>query len=251
MKKRRQKKNEQGENHERWMITYSDLITVLLVFIVVLYSMSQVQNQKFNALINSLHTAFKGDAALDEATKSAQRSSFMMPEETVKKDNKYKKKEEENNQRLNKLYVKLDQFIKKNGLNSDITLKNLPKGVRITFKDNILFDLGSASLKEQAKPVLHKVGQILKNVPNDISIEGHTDNTPIGSRSRFRSNWELSGARAQSVIEYLVQHDGLEKSRMQFVGYGEYKPIVKNDTPEHKAMNRRVNIVVLRHDDVP
>ncbi|MFC7394692.1 flagellar motor protein MotB [Scopulibacillus cellulosilyticus] len=247
-KKRRRRKYETSENQDRWMITYSDLITLLLVFFVVLYSMSQVENQKFNVLINSLRTAFQGDAILDKTVQPPEKTTSDIPAIPVKKD---KEQEKENNKQLDKLYVKLNQYINKNGLKADMTLKNLPKGVQLTFKESILFDLGSAELKDQAKPVLGKVGGILNTVPNDISIEGHTDNTPMRGHSKFQSNWELSGARAQTVMYYLIQRDGLKKSRMQFVGYGEYKPIVKNDTPEHKAMNRRVNIVVLRHDSTP
>ncbi|WKB35292.1 OmpA family protein [Terrilactibacillus sp. S3-3] len=155
--------------------------------------------------------------------------------------------ESQNNQNLDKLYVKLNDYIKQNHLGPEMSLTNLPRGVQLTFREKILFDVGDADIKKGAKPILKKVGGILKMVPNDISVEGYTDNTPFRNRhSKYHSNWELSGARAQNVMFFLIHHDHLPPSQLHFVGYGQYKPVAKNDTAAHRAMNRRVNIVIMR-----
>lgn len=235
---RRRPKKQEHENHERWLITYSDMITLLLVFFIVLYSMSQVQQIKFNALINSLKTAFHGQTILNNQQVPTSQN-LQLPPVPKKKDS------QENEKKLDQLYVKMENLIKENHLQQIIELVNIPRGVQITFKDKILFDTASADIKSGAKPILEKIGVLLKELPNDISVEGHTDNRPISS-AEFPSNWELSGARARSVMYYLINNDQIKPERMSFVGYGQYKPRVKNDTPEHRQMNRRVNIIVLR-----
>lgn len=245
-RKRRKRQHTESEGQERWLVTYSDLITLLLVFFIVLYSMSQIQNEKFNALVDSLKTAFQGDNVLSETSlKPTGQNNDLSTIPIEKKD----KDKDKNKEKLDQLYVKLHDYIKKNNLEKEIQLTNLQRGVQITFRERILFDLGQADIKKQAEPVLEKVGGILKTVPNDISIEGHTDNNPIRDSARFPSNWELSGARARTVMYFLINHDQLPPESLHFAGYGEYKPVVKNDTSAHQGMNRRVNIVVLRHEN--
>jgi chemotaxis protein MotB len=111
--------------------------------------------------------------------------------------------------------------------------------------DQVLFDLGKADLRPEGRAVLDGLASALKEVPNDIAVEGHTDNRPI-SGFPFPSNWELSTARATSVLRYLVDDKGLDRKRISAAGYGEERPVVPNDTPAHQAQNRRVEIVVLR-----
>lgn len=236
--RKRPKHRQEDENHERWLITYSDMITLLLVFFIVLYSMSQVQQIRFNAVINSLKTAFSGQTILNnyEIPKT---DNTVMPPVPKKKVN------QANEKKLNQLYVKMQQYIKKNQLQTQVTLNNIPEGVQISFKDNILFDTGSAALKTGAQPVLNEIGGLLRELQNEVSVEGYTDNQPITS-GRYPSNWELSGARARSVMYYMINHQHIVPKRMRFVGYGQYKPRAKNDTPAHRALNRRVNIIVLR-----
>ncbi|EST10680.1 OmpA/MotB family protein [Sporolactobacillus laevolacticus] len=248
-KRRYSRPEESSHNSERWLVTYSDLITLLLVFFIVMYSMSSIENQKFNALVSSLKSSFQGDSILQgmgypSTDKGQTKPTVPLVKKAQPISNQEKKKDEK---KLDALYVQLDKYIKDNHLSPDVSLVETARGVQLTFREKILFDLGKANLKPNAKSVLGKIGNILKSVPNDISIEGHTDNTPFRNQeSAIHSNWELSGLRAQTVMNYLINKDELLPKRMHFVGYGEYQPIVKNDTPEHKAMNRRVNIVVIR-----
>ncbi|SFG72825.1 flagellar motor protein MotB [Sporolactobacillus nakayamae] len=242
---------ESGGGSERWLVTYSDLITLLLVFFIVMFSMSSIENQKFNALVSSLKSSFQGDSILQGiGYPSADKGQTKPSVPLVKKSQSISDSEKQKDKKkLDALYVQLDKYIKDNHLSPDVSLTETQRGVQLTFRESILFDLGKANLRGNAKAVLGRIGNILKSVPNDISIEGHTDNTPFRNEgSAIRSNWELSGLRAQTVMNYLIKKDDLIPQRMHFVGYGEYKPIVKNDTPAHKAMNRRVNIVIIREE---
>ena len=126
-----------------------------------------------------------------------------------------------------------------------VSLKMEEKGLVITFVAEVLFDSGKAKLRRDSLPILDKVVRVLKeDVPeNNIGIEGHTDNEPI-KYSRWKSNWELSAHRALSVLHYL-ESKGIEPRRLSAIGYGEYHPVAPNDTPEHKQLNRRVEIVIL------
>ncbi|RYL95830.1 flagellar motor protein MotB [Sporolactobacillus sp. THM7-4] len=237
------------DNSDRWLVTYSDLITLLLVFFVLMYSMSSIENQRFNALVSSLKSSFQGNSILQGMgyvhTDQGQAKPTIP---AIKKSLPSSQKNKENDERkLDTLYLKLDRYIKENKLSPNVSLAETPRGIQLTFREKILFDLGKADIKPNAEPVLKQIGGILNEVPNDVSVEGYTDNTPFrGSHSRIRSNWELSGVRAQKVMNYLIHKDKLPPSRFHFTGYGQYKPIVKNDTPAHKAMNRRVNIVIMR-----
>ncbi|WP_010632647.1 flagellar motor protein MotB [Sporolactobacillus vineae] len=247
--RRRLKKVEEPDNSGRWLITYSDLITLLLVFFIVMFSMSTIENQRFNALISSLKNSFQGDSILQSmgyvATDKNQASPTIP---NIKKTNQLTADQKKKDVRqLDALYVRLNKYIKANRLSPQVSLVATQRGVQLTFREKILFDLGSAQLKPHATPLLEKIGGILKEVPNEISVEGHTDNTPYrNSHSAIHSNWELSGVHAQNVMLFLIKKDHLAPNRFHFIGYGEYQPIVKNDTPAHKAINRRVNIVVLR-----
>ncbi|MCQ2009679.1 OmpA family protein [Sporolactobacillus sp. STSJ-5] len=250
-KKRYTRPEESSHNSERWLITYSDLITLLLVFFIVMFSMSSIENQKFNALVSSLKSSFQGDSILQGiGYPSADKGQTKPSVPLVKKSQSISDSEKQKDKKkLDALYVQLDQYIKNNHLSPDVSLTETQRGVQLTFREKILFDLGKANLKKDAKSVLARIGNILNSVPNEVSIEGHTDNTPFRDQGRpIRSNWELSGLRAQTVMNYLINKDGLAPQRMHFVGYGEYRPIVKNDTAAHKAMNRRVNIVIVREE---
>ncbi|MFT8319111.1 MAG: flagellar motor protein MotB [Sporolactobacillus sp.] len=245
------KRVENHENADRWMVTYSDLITLLLVFFIVMFSMSSIENQKFNALVSSLKSSFQGSSILQGiGYPSTDKGQTVPSVPLVKKSTLSQKAKDRDMKKLDTLYVRINKYIKSNHLRPDVSLKETARGVQLTFREKILFDLGKADLKSNAKPVLSKIGGILNEVPNEVSIEGYTDNTPFkNSDSPYHSNWELSGARAQIVMNYLIDKDKLQASRFHFVGYGQYHPVVKNNTTAHKAINRRVNIVVIREDE--
>lgn len=246
-RRRRKRKNQHSSgDRDRWMVTYSDMITLLLIFFIILYSMSEVEKSKFNSLIKSLKNAF---AVKTVASAESKKIGINVHHKKVPKGQQSKPKKAQtpkDQQKLDQLYKKLQNYIVQHHLTSQMALVDVPRGVQITFRDSILFDLGSAQLKQQAYQVLSDVGGLIKTVNNPISVEGYTDNIPIHQPSKFRSNWELSTARAQSVRRYLQNKAKLNPARLRVVGYGKYHPKVPNDTKAHRAENRRVNIVVLR-----
>ena len=140
----------------------------------------------------------------------------------------------------------LEERLSKEIGNDEVRLQMQDKGLVITFVADILFDSGKAKIREEANPILDKVAKVLnENVPQfNIGIEGHTDNEPI-KHSGWKSNWELSTARALSVLHYLVEQENIVPERISAIGYGEYKPVASNDTKEGMRLNRRVEIVVL------
>ncbi|WP_339064019.1 flagellar motor protein MotB [Tepidibacillus marianensis] len=161
------------------------------------------------------------------------------------KSKQYAKQLEEE-RKLQNFLKEVEKYIKTNHLEGVVELEEVPRGVQISMKDKILFDLGKAELKSDSKVLLAKVSKMLLDMPHPLSIEGHTDDTPVLPGSPYKSNFDLSTARAYSVFEYMVNQQHMDPKRLRLVGYGEYKPIFKNDTEEHRQANRRVVIVVLR-----
>lgn len=136
-------------------------------------------------------------------------------------------------------------YVEDRRLRSFATVKVSEQRVKIMLADPVLFDLGESELKRPAMPILHQVAGLLKDIPNAIMVEGHTDDRPI-TGGKFRSNWELSAARAFSVIRYFIDEENIPAEGLSAVGYGEYRPLYPNDTEENRARNRRIEINIIR-----
>jgi chemotaxis protein MotB len=243
---RKRLKHEEHINHERWLITYSDLITLLMIFFVIMYAMSSINQVKFTALQQSLAAAL---AKSDKIPLNMGKSALLNAGDASDVGNKTKNPASVTQTRhdaLDNLYEQLRAYIFQHHLNGNVSILDDRRGVQITLRDVVLFDTGSASLRPDARQLLNGLVPFFNQVPNPIVIEGHTDNQPI-STSQYPSNWELSAARAIDVVRYLISQ-GIQGGRLSGVGYGEFHPIVKNDTPEHRQMNRRVNILIVREN---
>lgn len=218
------------ENAERWLLTYADLITLLLVLFIVLYSMAAVDQKKFEGMAQSLAVVFGGvgrNGVLDGGRS-------VMPGTMPFKERLNMQNTEERVKRL----------IATMGLKGKVSTTYEERGLVISIKDSVLFLSGSAELTPNAEEIVKGVGVILAKMPNSIRVEGHTDNDRIHT-DRFFSNWELSTSRATNVLQYLILHTGIVPERMSAAGYGEYKPKVPNTSEENKVQNRRVDIVLL------
>jgi len=213
MRPRKRNNNNEEENIHRWLISYSDFLTLLFTFFVALYALSTVDITKAEKMTTSLRKVFK---VIDEPI------SF----------------EEDRNKAIIEDLRKLLNDV------SGTSIKSDARGVVITLPNSLLFDSGSASIKPEATDALTRIAEKLKEIPGKIAIEGHTDNVPISS-SIYKSNWELSAARASSVLHFLLQR-GLNPDRFIIAGYGEYRPVAPNDTEEGRAKNRRVELIILR-----
>ncbi|MED3624034.1 OmpA family protein [Neobacillus thermocopriae] len=239
MRKKRRRFDDEHEEHinESWLIPYADILTLLLALFIVLFASSIIDAEKFRSIMESFKSELTG-------TKINTTNLTVEPPSDKKQVDEESEEARKEQAELDELLSKLEKFVTDNHLQAVITLQDSKRGVEIALKEVILFDQGKADLKESSYPTLDVLVNLAKTVSNPISIEGHTDNVPI-KNSKYPSNWELSSARAVSVLHYFASK-GIAQDRMQFVGYGEFKPLYPNDTEEHKQSNRRVNIVILR-----
>lgn len=247
MSRRRKRQSGSRENHERWLLTYSDLITLLMIFFVVLYSMSKIDQSRYEQLAVSLSQSFYDGSSGVMATRFERPAGE--PNESGKSVDKQNleaaRKMAEENERLQQAEAKLKQFVQQNGLGDKVLVELNERGVQITLRDVAIYDPGSADLKQDATRVLMGIAPFLQTLPNKISVEGHTDNLPIHN-AQFRSNFELSTERAVNVLHFFQEHE-VPGEKMSATGYGEYSPIADNNTADGRAANRRVNVIILRN----
>jgi chemotaxis protein MotB len=216
-----------GGGAPAWMTTYGDMMTLLLCFFVLLVSFSSIEKSGFDKAMGSL----KG--ALGVLPKH--QSVMIQFDPIIPQLTDYQKK------RIQKVISELRNVAKNQGLRDNMTMQQTKDGILIRIDSPVLFDLGNAELKKKSFPVLLKVLELAKDWPNSIRIEGHTDNLKI-STGQFPSNWELSTARALSVLRFFLHQGNIEPQRLKAVGYGEYHPIMSNQTAANRAKNRRVEI---------
>jgi len=240
--RRRQGGEQHGSkaSHERWLITYADLITLLLIFFVVLYAMSKVDANKFRAIAESLTKALGGAGMVLDYP-----GVTVAPGVGVTGQDSPSIRDTQEGLILERVQSQLEQLIKEHGLQAKLSVRSEERGVVLSIQDTALFPLASAELTPEAKEIVHRVGLILLQTTNYIRIEGHTDNLPIHN-ARFPSNWELSVARSCSVVQQLIRDLNFPPERLSATGYGEYRPVATNDTPEGRQQNRRVDFIILR-----
>lgn len=212
-----------------WMVTYGDLMSLLLTFFVLIVSFSSIEMIKFQKALGSL----KG--ALGILPK--QESVIFQKEPIIPQLSDYEQR------RIRRSAAELQEMIKERKLIDKVKLDVTDKGIIVRIDSPILFELGKAELKPEAFPILDKVIEMTNNWPNQIRVEGHTDDLPIHTQ-QFPSNWELSTARALSVLKYFLRTGNIEPQRLAAVGYGEYHPLVPNTTAANRAKNRRVEIYI-------
>jgi chemotaxis protein MotB len=256
----RKKPQQEHENHERWLVSYADFITLLFAFFVVMYSLSSVNEGKYRILSESLQAAFRAPTKALEPIQVGDiaRSPFDIPKEfrntpqaldisfvlesSIERDPNWKTK-----QTVKSMVKQLEKAMSSLIDEDLVSIRADELWVEVEIKTSILFPSGSAQLDSQAVPVLRRLADIIKNYPNRIHVEGFTDNVPINTRI-FPSNWELSAARAATVVRIFSQ-DGVEPARMVAIGYGEYRPKADNSTPHGRSKNRRVVVTILADVD--
>ena len=221
MRKILKQKKSQDSKDPVWLTTFSDAMSLMLTFFVMLFAATSLEKGKFEDVLGSL----KGALGIMDKTKPAIVSSPRIIEKSEQ------------------ILEELRDSIVSQNLTDMVKVRLVKEGIRISLSSPILFDLGEATLRSEVLPLLDEILKVLKKVPNDIIIEGHTDNLPIHTE-KFPSNWELSAARAINVVKYLKKK-GVEKQLLSAVGYGEYRPLYPNDIPSHRAGNRRVEIVII------
>ncbi len=257
----RKKRVEDHVNHERWLVSYADFITLLFAFFVVMYSISSVNEGKYRVLSNTLENVFveskrsidpiqvgeisrgSGDSSKQGASGLEINLLELAPIETYTPP-PVAEEIIETIEEISQLFNNsLSELIE----NDDVIIKYGEDWLELEIKSRVLFESGESRLEKSAVPIVSKVATILNDYSNPIQVEGFTDNYPINT-PRFPSNWELSAARAASVV-HLLDIEGIQASRMSAIGYGEFKPIADNSSKEGRQKNRRIVLLVLGSDE--
>ena len=249
----------------RWVVSYADFVTMLLALFMVLYALSQIDISHMKTFSNSIDHAFEGNSKrINKTNTNLDEKSRLLKLFKTTKTNVYIDKmalpiNDTASIELKKQFSSFNNQIDTESANFENIKKNIkselndtnnidiirePRGLLIRLNDTVLFDKGSDIIKDKALNILDKIAVALKNEPNSIRIEGHTDNFPIKT-NKFPSNWELSTARATNIIKYLVDKHKFTPNNLSAVGYGEYMPISDNKKETGRIENRRVDIIVL------
>lgn len=235
----RKKKNKgSGLSGEEWLTTYSDTITLLLTFFVLLYSMSTVDANKFRQIASSLQSVLSGQGSNSILNFNTSQGEVPIVGERVQSGDK-------NGAVMKKsMYEEVVKYVNESKMKDKVQVLKDGRGVVLRLKENVLFDVGKADIKPESTAVLNMISGIFNRFSeSDVIVEGHTDNVPI-SNFKYPSNWELSTARAVNVLKYFVEVNNMNPNRFTAAGYGEYRPIVSNDSDGNRAKNRRVNIII-------
>lgn len=227
------------ENHERWLISYADFITLLFAFFVVMYAISIVNEGKYAVLSEALGDAFGGRSVAPQAHTSVE-PVLPLSHIVNRMRAEAARRERERMEVLAKdLTATLMPLVK----SGQVRVTQNARGISIELNASVLFAQGEATLQQEAREVLGAVAGLLKTAPQRIEVEGHTDNLPI-TNERFASNWELSAVRAASVVRLFIEN-GVQDARLSAIGHGATRPVAANDTPANQARNRRVAVMIL------
>lgn len=222
------------EVSEKWAIPYADFLTLLLCLFIALFAMAQAGKQAALEYAQAFARAFGMKLVPFQEALPEQ----ILPEPALKKAEPTEK-----GRKILKQLEELQEMLKRMGLEGEFKIAFEATGIRFILQEKLLFEAGSAEIKPQMRPILDKLYEILKDLPNPVEVEGHTDSIPI-STEKYPSNWELSTARAGAVVRYFIAK-GINPERLKASGYADTRPIASNATPEGRAQNRRVEIVIL------
>jgi chemotaxis protein MotB len=254
----RKKKPQAHENHERWLVSYADFITLLFAFFVVMFATSQTDKGKAQQVSDSVKRALEGEkmtqvvaAILGGTVTDTGKGNAMMrgpggARQSV--EDKNDKKDEKLAELLPSLKV-LSEELKKEIAEGKIQISMQARGLVVSFNQAALFAPGEDVISSDAYDGLKKVASAIAKMPNPVRLEGHTDSTPINT-VRFHSNWELSAARSIAILELLTAKFNVPRNRLSIAGYADTAPVAPNETEEGRARNRRADIVILNEQGV-
>ena len=253
-RQRRQKEGDEHENTNRWLVSYADFITLMFAFFVVMYAISSINEGKYRVLTDSLVKTFKQQERSDKPIQIGKEPTVLKVDPQLRlppKKNAEGADDKEEKEKKKKQMAKIADRVIKNLqplMDKDlIKVEHNEYWVQIEINTSILFDTGSATLENDGEEPLQSLAKVLKELPNPIHVEGHTDDRPIKT-ARFPSNWELSAARAASVV-HLFMRNGVAPERLSAIGYAEFKPVSSNKTRKGRRENRRVVVVILGDED--
>ena len=243
MARKKRAKPHEEEASEAWLLPYSDLMTLLLALFIALFAISQTDQTKMVLLAQAFTSAFNmgGPSFFDQAGPNPSRQR-----EFISSEDQGNAAFIQENQALEDIQRQLEEYIRQNNLEDQLSTQLEEEGLMIRIKEKALFPSGSADLVPESQRIGPIVAGLLASVPERVLISGHTDTDPINT-AQFPSNWELSSTRALTFMKYLLSINAdLNPARFSAIGYGEYRPIASNDTAEGKQTNRRVEILIAR-----
>ncbi|QIY77864.1 flagellar motor protein MotD [Chromobacterium violaceum] len=245
MASRRRKQEEEHENHERWLVSYADFITLLFAFFVVMYAISSLNEGKYRVMSSAIMDAFRSGTTITVQTTPPTGGANTMIEipqtKPIAKSTARNRKAEET-AKLGQLTQNLAKALSPLVQSGEVTITQSNQGINIDIRDSALFAVGQAVPNQQSMPLMSNMAKLLAGVDNAIKVEGFTDDAPIRTPV-FPSNWELSAARAGGVVR-LFQESGVDPQRLVAVGHGANQPVADNATADGRARNRRVTISV-------
>ena len=243
----RKKAHEKEANHERWLVSYADFITLLFAVFVTLYAMSQTDKKKIEEVMESMRDSFgysKSSPASKPSVIEAGTMSIIPAMRKLSSAPKHGSRSKGGEKDFKATKASIEAYLMKVGAQEKVSVAINQRGLVVSLKEAGFFDSGSATLKQSSYTLLNDVVESLASYSNGIRVEGHTDNVPISSHA-FPSNWELSTTRATNVVQYLTKQDDFDPSNVSATGYGEYRPIADNSSEEGRRKNRRVDLVLL------
>jgi chemotaxis protein MotB len=254
----RKKEPEKAANHERWLVSYADFITLLFAVFVTLYAMSQTDKQKVEQVAASYRTAFGVTVGASSGKPQFIPKSDMMPIPSMKAQLKNPEKPktkgdgsvktQATKKDFKEMLVTLEKFLIDKKADDKVNIEVTKRGLVISLSEAGFFDSGSATVRPASYELLAKIAEVLLPYGNPISFEGHTDNIPMRS-AMFQSNWELSTARATNLAHYFMDRHNFTPEKVSVTGYGEYRPVADNGTEEGRKQNRRVDVVLVGPTD--
>lgn len=259
-KKQRDKRKE-SKIDDSWLLPYADMLTLLLALFVILFAMSEIDSKRFEQLAYIFQTEFtSGAGVIDDGVSIVPEEKPVQPiDESDKEDEKKEDEEKEDEldalgleeyEELLHMQENIEEYITTNSLTDTLGTKLTSEGLLVTVRTDITFDSGSAQVKEEGIKIAKEIASFLStDPPHEIVINGHTDNVPIHN-DEFASNWELSTMRAIQFMYLLLDEAELDPKWFSARGYGEYRPVVQNTNAENRAMNRRVEVLILPNHNI-
>lgn len=241
------KKEEKEASSERWLLTYSDLITLLMMFFIVMYASSTVDSKKYAEIAKSLNIAFGGsgknivgtDASIGiNRTPSVENANIPSSGDS-------EAAEKAESEKFKEIKKQVDQYLNSNGLSSSASSSIQERGLVVSINDAMFFKSGSADISDATRSELVTIGRMLATINNYIVVEGNTDSDPISNSAIYKDNWDLASQRANNVMRLLIEDSGIQSTKISGRTNGEFRPIASNGSDAGKAKNRRVDIVIM------
>ena len=234
MARSRKKRAPEPENHERWLVSYADFVTLLFAFFTAMYAISSINESKYKIASHSIAKAF--NPAYVSVLNIIEESKFVEPND--------RSIYEEFQNTFSSDYKEIVSAVKQVETDKQVAVIYEKNKVTIRLPDGVLFGGGNAELMDSGLELLDEIGRMLKRLPNSVKIEGHTDNIPI-STDTYPSNWELSSDRALNILKYFISKHSIKPARLSATGFGEFRPVASNSTLSGRTKNRRVDLLIL------